>query len=97
MHNPTGKITIRARKETRDLVLSLWPESPRIFALRSIATSARNMGAHILHMTQKIDVSMIKTDQKKQISMPPRKAERNPISHRTCSQNGARSCKSLRR
>jgi hypothetical protein len=65
MHNPTRRLPIRARKETRDLVLSLPPESPRKLALRNIATSARSMGAHILCIAQEIVVSMRKTDWKK--------------------------------
>jgi hypothetical protein len=79
MHHPTRKLPIRARKETRDLVLSLRPEFQRKFALRSIVTSARSMGAHILHTTQKIVIIMKKTDWKKPISMPLRTMERNPI------------------
>jgi hypothetical protein len=52
------------REETIDLELSLQPESQRNFAPSSIATSARNMGVSILHTTQKIAVSMKKTERK---------------------------------
>jgi hypothetical protein len=65
MHNPTRKLPIRVRKETRDLVLSLWPESPRKLAPRSIATSERSIGLCIPRKTQKIIISMRKTDSKK--------------------------------
>ncbi len=91
MHNPT-----RVRKETRDLVMSLWPESQRKFVLRSIATSARSMGVRILCTTWKIVVSMRKADHKKPISTPLRKAERNLILQRNLLLNKARSWKSLR-
>jgi hypothetical protein len=52
MHNPTRKLPIRARKETRDLVLSLWPKSSKKLALRSIATSSKTW-EHIYHAQQK--------------------------------------------
>jgi hypothetical protein len=46
MHNnPTRTLPTRTRKESRDLVLSLWPEAPRKLAPSSIETSARSMGA----------------------------------------------------
>jgi hypothetical protein len=57
----------------------LLSESPRKLAPRSIATSARSMGVHILHTTGKIIISMRKADQKKPISVPLGKVERNPI------------------
>ncbi len=79
MHNPTRKLPTRARKETRDLVLSLWLESPRKLTPWSIASSARSMGARILRTTGDIVVSMRKTGWRKPISVPPRKTERNPI------------------
>jgi hypothetical protein len=47
MHNPPRKLPTRLRKETREMVPSLWPESQRKLAPRSIAISARSMGAPI--------------------------------------------------
>jgi hypothetical protein len=46
MHNPMRKLLTWVRKETRQILLS---EFPRKLAPRSIATSARSMGACILH------------------------------------------------
>jgi hypothetical protein len=69
---------------------------PRKFALRSIATSARSMGAHILCTTQKIVISMRKLDWKKPISVLLRKAETNPNLQRTLLCNRIKSWKSLR-
>jgi hypothetical protein len=83
MHNPARKLPTRAIKETSNLVLSLWPESPRKLAPRSIATSARNMGTCILYTTQETVVNMRKMERRKLISATERKAERNPIPQRT--------------
>jgi hypothetical protein len=64
------KASNKSKKETRDLVMSLWPEDQRNFASRSIATSARSMGVHILCRTQKIVISMRKMDREKPFSEP---------------------------
>jgi hypothetical protein len=52
---------------------------PKNFASRSIATSARSMGVDIPRTTQKIVISMRKTDLKKPISTLLTKADFNPI------------------
>jgi hypothetical protein len=75
-HNPMRKLLTRVRKETRQILLS---EFSKKLAPRSIATSARSMGARILRTPQETVVSMRKMGQRKPISVPPRKAERNPI------------------
>jgi hypothetical protein len=54
VHNPPRKLPTWARKETRDLVPSLWPESPRNLAPRSIATSARSAKLLSSHGAQDI-------------------------------------------
>jgi hypothetical protein len=90
MHNPTRKLPTRTRKETRDLELSLQPESPRKLTSRSIATSARIMEAHIPHTTQRIVVGTRKMEQKKLISVPPREANRSTIPQGSLLCNGAR-------
>jgi hypothetical protein len=79
MHNPMRKLPTRVRKDARDMLLSLWSESPRQLAPRSIAASVRNMGACISRTTQRIVIGTRKAEWKKLISAPPRKAERNPI------------------
>jgi hypothetical protein len=79
MHTPARKHPTRARQETSYLVLGLQPESPRKSTLRRIKTFAKSMGAHILCTTQRIVINLRKMDQRKPISMPPRKVERNPI------------------
>ena len=58
--------------------MSLQPESARKFAIRSIVTSARNMGAHILHTTEKIVISMRKTEWKKPNSCTTKKGRMKP-------------------
>jgi hypothetical protein len=41
----------KGKKGNKDLLMSLWPESPRKLAPRSIGTSARSMGVCILRTT----------------------------------------------
>jgi hypothetical protein len=79
MHNPTRRFFIRVRKETRGLVPCTWARFPRKLAPRSIANSARSLGAHIPHSIPRIVAGMRKREWKNLISVPPRKAARNPI------------------
>ena len=94
MHNPARKLPTKARKET---ILSLQSEFPKKLAPRSIATSARSMGACILCTIQETVVSIRKTEQKNLISALPRKVERNPIPQSSLSCSSARHWTSLRR
>jgi hypothetical protein len=52
--------------------------------LRSLASCARNMGAHILHTLPKIAASTRKTGWRKLISTLPRRQVRNPIQQSSC-------------
>jgi hypothetical protein len=79
MHNLARKLPTRARKATSNLVPNLRPESKRKLAPRSIVTYARSMGVRILQTIQETVLSMTRTERRKLISAPPRKAERNPI------------------
>jgi hypothetical protein len=62
--NPTS-LPIRARKGRNALVPILRPEFPRKFALRSIATYARSMGAHIPCTTLVIVIGLRRTEKEK--------------------------------
>jgi hypothetical protein len=73
------KASNRGKKGKGNLVLMLLSESPRKLTPKSIATSAKSMGAHILRTIQETAVSMRKTEWRKAISALTRKAERNPI------------------
>jgi hypothetical protein len=74
LRNPTS-LLIRARKGRNTPVPILWPGFPRKFALRSIATYARSMGAHIPHTTLVIVVGFRRTKRRNPVSLPPRKAD----------------------
>jgi hypothetical protein len=69
----------RARKGRNLLVLIPRPGFPRKFALRSIATCARSMGAHIPCTTLVIVIGLKRTERRNQISTPLRKAERKVV------------------
>ena len=90
MHNPQRKLLQKARKETRDPVRSLLTKYLRKLVPRSIATCARNMGAHIPHTTHKIVEGTRRTETKNPTSEQPRKALRNPIPQSSLSHNYAR-------
>jgi hypothetical protein len=74
LRNPTS-LPIRARKGRNALVLILRPGFPRKSALRSIATYARSMGAHIPHTTLLIVVGLRNPERRNPVSTPPRKAD----------------------
>ena len=63
----------------RDLVLTIVPEYQRKLVQRNIATFARSMGARTQRTVLEIAVGSRKTEQKNPVSVPLRKAERNPI------------------
>jgi hypothetical protein len=67
MLNPARKLPTRARKETSNLVVMLLSESPGKLTPRSIATSARSMGAQILCTIQETVISMRKMEWRKLI------------------------------
>jgi hypothetical protein len=52
---------------------------PRKLVPRSIATCARNMGAHIPHTTHKIVLGTRRTEMRNPTSKQPRKVQENPI------------------
>ncbi len=62
-----------------------------------IATSARSIRMRILCTIQETVVSLRKTEWRKPIFMPPRKAERNPILQSSLLRSWGRNCSSLRR
>ncbi len=70
----TEKASTKMRKETRDPVWSLLTKFQKKLKLRSIATSARNMGAHVPRTTHKIVVGTRKAEMKNPTS------EQNPTS-----------------
>jgi hypothetical protein len=72
--SPTS-LPIRARKGRNALVPILLPGFPRKSALRSIATYARSMGAHIPHTTHVIFVDSKRTEKRNPVSAPPRKVD----------------------
>jgi hypothetical protein len=77
---PSKKASNKGKKSNMRPVPDLvWPESQRKLVLRRIATYARGMGAHTLCTIQEIVISMTRTERRKPISAPPRKAKRNPI------------------
>jgi hypothetical protein len=67
-------LPIRARKGRNALVPILRSGFPRKSTLRSIATYARSMGAHIPRTTLMIVVGLRTTERGNQVSAPPRKA-----------------------
>jgi hypothetical protein len=95
----TKKASNKGRKgNKRCLVPSLQPESPRKLApRRSIATSARSMGARVPHTTPQTTVGTRKLKQKNLIPVPQRKAEINPIPQTSLLHNLAENRTSLRR
>jgi hypothetical protein len=64
MRNPTSSLLTKARKETRGLVPSIRARFPGKPKSRSIATSARSMGACIPGTIPRIVVGMRKTELK---------------------------------
>jgi hypothetical protein len=78
-HEESEKSSYKGKKGKKGQVLILWSAFPRKSNLRSIATCARSMGAHIT-LTQLVNViSMRKTEQKNLVSAPLRKAEGKTI------------------
>jgi hypothetical protein len=79
-HAPSArKLLTRTRQEPSGPVMVPQSRLTRKSVLRSLASCARNMGAHILHTLPKIAASMRKTGRQKLISTPPRRQVRNPI------------------
>jgi hypothetical protein len=68
-------LPIRARKGRNALVPILRSRFPRKSALRSIATYARSMGAHIPRTTLAIVVGLRRTERRNPVSAPLRKAD----------------------
>ncbi len=97
MHNPLRKLLQRTRKETRDLVQSLLTKFQRKLKARSIATSARNMGAHIPCTIHKIVVGTRRTEMRNPTSVQPRKTQENPIPQSSLLHSYARKWTSLRK
>jgi hypothetical protein len=78
MRNLRSLLT-RARKGRNIPVPVLWSRFPKKSVTRSIATYARRMGA-CTRLTVPVNVvSMKKMEQKNQVSVPLRKAERRSI------------------
>jgi hypothetical protein len=77
--NHLRKLLTRASRARSNLVPNLRPEFPRKLAPQSIATYARGMGACTLHTIPRNVESMTVIERRNLISVPPRKAERNPI------------------
>ncbi len=74
LRNPTS-LPIRARKGRNALVPILWSGFPRKSALRSIGNYARSMGAHIPRTALVIVIGLRRTERRKPVSAPPRKAD----------------------
>ncbi len=72
--NPTS-LPIRARKGRNALVPILQPGFPRKSALRSIATYARSMGAHIPRTTLVIVIGLRRTERRNPVSALSSKAD----------------------
>jgi hypothetical protein len=68
-------LPIRARKGRNALVPILRPGFPRKSALRSIATYARSMGAHIPCTALVIVVGLRRMERRNPVSVSPRKAD----------------------
>ena len=75
----TRKLRTAIKRVQSNLVLTTVPESRRKLVPRKTATFARSMGAHTRHTILVIAVRLRKTKWKSPISVPLRKAERNPI------------------
>jgi hypothetical protein len=73
----SDKSSNKGEKKGRNaLVPILWrPGFPRKSALRSIATYARSMGAHIPRTTLVIVVGLRRPERRNPVSVPPRKAD----------------------
>jgi hypothetical protein len=84
-------------KEARDLVQNLLTRCLRKLILRSIATCARNMGAHIPCTTHKIVVDTRRMEKRNPTSKQPRMVQENPIPQSSHSHNYARKWTSLRK
>jgi hypothetical protein len=78
-HNPSKKLVTGAKRVTRDLLPILQAEFPRKPTPRNNTTFARNMELHVPRTIPRIVVGLRKTERKNPSSLPPRKAERNPI------------------
>jgi hypothetical protein len=79
-HAPSGKkASQKMRQEPSGPVMVPQSKLARKSVLKSHASYARNMGAHILCTLPKIAASMRKTGRQKPISTPPRRQVRNPI------------------
>jgi hypothetical protein len=72
--NPTS-LPIRTRKGRNALVPILWSGFPRKSPLRSFATYARSMGAHIPCTTLVSVVGLRRTERRNLVSAPLRKAD----------------------
>jgi hypothetical protein len=81
--NPTLLVTRKLRTARRrvrsNLVLTIVPESRKRYVPRNTVTCARSIGARTRRTTLAIAVVLRKAEWKNLISLPPRKAERNPI------------------
>ncbi len=77
--NHPKKLPTRASRARSNLVPNLWSEFPRKLAPQSIATYATGIGAHTLRTLPRIIAIMTGAKRRNLISVPPRKAERNPI------------------
>jgi hypothetical protein len=97
MQNPPRKLPRKTRKETRDLVQSLFTKFPRKLIPRSIVICARNMGAHIPCTIHKIVVGMRRTEMRNPTSKQPRKVQENPIPQSSLSHSYARKWTCLRK
>jgi hypothetical protein len=64
MHNPTRRLCTKVRRVTRDLAPILRAGFTRKLPPRSIATIARNMGAHIPHTILRVVVGTRKMEHK---------------------------------
>jgi hypothetical protein len=74
LRNPTSH-PIRARKGRNALVLILWSGFPRKSDLRSIAYSARSIGAHIPRTAFAIVIGLRRTERRNPVSAPLRKVD----------------------
>jgi hypothetical protein len=75
----TRKLCTARKRVQSNLVLKLQPEPQRKLVLRNTATFARSMGARRQCTILEIAVGLRKMERKNPISVPLRKAERNPI------------------
>ncbi len=84
MHHPARKLLTRMRQEPSNPVLEPPSRLTRKSVLRGLASCARNMGGHILCTLPKIAANTRKMEQRKPISVLPRRQVKNPIQRNSC-------------